>query len=304
MKGWAIPRSMCDHRPPGSDPLARPQGCRHQAFTLVELLVVIAIIGVLFSLVLPAINQAKENARKAQCINHLRQLSLANQMYVDDHGGFLPYNFGVADTLQTIENRTFLNWINNVMTWELDPANTNINWATSGGFSGYLSRSVNIYRCPSDRVLSLIQQKAGWTRRLRSYSMNAMVGNAGKFSKDGSNVNNPHYRQFLKKNEIPNPVDFFVFIEEHPDSINDAYFLNKFYSGEWFDLPASFHNDSAVLTFADGHVESHRWTEPSTKQPNRPDAAGLPLALDENERTDFTWLLERTSLKLESPPTN
>jgi prepilin-type processing-associated H-X9-DG protein len=61
-------------------------------------------------------------------------------------------------------------------------------------------------------------------------------------------------------------------------------------------LPASYHNGAANLAYADGHVESHRWLEVTTRQPARPDAAGLPLSLSANERGDFKWLMERTSL--------
>lgn len=270
---------------------------RPGAFTLIELLVVIAIVGALSSLLLPALHQARENARRAHCINNLRQLAIANKLYLDDHAGKFPYNFGTADTFRTIEEGSFLNWVNNVMTWELDPSNTNLFWASTGGLSPYLARSVQIYQCPSDRVLSAVQRNAGWSHRLRSYSMNAMVGNAGEFSQGNSNVNNPHYLQFLKETHVPDPADFFVFIEEHPDSINDGYFLNKYYSGEWFDLPASYHHGSAVLTYVDGHVESHRWQEPSTMQPNHPDAAALPLPIPETEQRDYSWLMGRTSVK-------
>jgi prepilin-type N-terminal cleavage/methylation domain-containing protein/prepilin-type processing-associated H-X9-DG protein len=63
-----------------------------RGFTLVELLVVIAIIGVLVALLLPAVQAAREAARRTQCKNHLRQLSLAAQNYTDSNGAFPPAN--------------------------------------------------------------------------------------------------------------------------------------------------------------------------------------------------------------------
>jgi prepilin-type N-terminal cleavage/methylation domain-containing protein/prepilin-type processing-associated H-X9-DG protein len=266
------------------------------AFTLIELLVVIAIIAVLASLLLPVLGRAKATAQSAVCLNNGRQLGLAWVLYADDHNGRLAYNLGGDALARGVAQRTNVNWVNNIMTWELDPDNTNVTTITAASLGPY-ARSAGIYRCPSDFVLSRTQKQAGWSARLRSYSMNAMVGDAGELSSSGYNRNNPQYTQFFSLASVPKPVGIFVFLDEHPDSINDGYFVNKAYYPEWIDLPASFHNGAGNFAFADGHSELHRWVDPTTVAPSRPEAVSLPMDLVPSQRTDFRWVLERMSIQ-------
>jgi prepilin-type processing-associated H-X9-DG protein len=261
----------------------------------VELLVVIGVIAVLGSLLLPALAKAKARGQAIFCLNNLKQLDIAWLLYAHDNNDRLAYNLGATEIKQILARQQHFNWANNVLNWELDPDNTNTLLNTDAALGNYLARNPRVFKCPADFVLSTVQRKAGWSERSRSFSMNAMVGNAGQFTTTGSNVNNPSYRQFWKLDDFGSTPDVFVFIEEHPDSINDGYFLNKASSGGWTDLPASYHDGSATLAFADGHMEIHHWLEPGTKPPSRPDAAGLPFPLKPNQRSDFYWLLQRTS---------
>jgi prepilin-type processing-associated H-X9-DG protein len=263
----------------------------------VELLVVIAVIAILAGLLLPALARAKAKGQGISCLSNERQLSLAVIMYADDFADKFPYNLGTAEIKSRADSNEFINWTSPVMTWELETDNTNTALLTHGGIGPYVNRGAGVYRCPSDNVVSDVQAQMGWFRRVRNISMNAMVGDAGEFSSSGENVNNPYYRQFFKITDVSKPTQIFVFIEEHPDSVADGYFLNRYKEYKWNDLPASYHNGAANLTYVDGHAESHKWRSPATKQPATPDGAGLPITLLAGQRGDFYWLMSRTSVE-------
>jgi type II secretory pathway pseudopilin PulG len=284
-------------------PFFKPRNAR-AGFTLVEALVVAGVVGVLASVILPALSSAKGRGYGVVCLNNLRQLSLAWNLYAEDRDGYLPYNYGVSDTYATIANGQLLNWANNVMTWNLQGDNTNATLLAKGGLGPYLSGVTSPFRCPSDRSVSAAQRAAGWSERARTYSMNAMMGYAGGFIKNGGvNINNPKFKQFMKLGEIPDPSGIFVFIEEHPQSINDGYFLNKpdALPPHWYDLPAAYHNGGANLSFADMHIEYRKWLSPGTVYPHEEGAVTLPIAVPLDDTRDYDWLMERTSVQRAGP---
>ena len=276
-------------------------GRGEDGFTLVELLVVVAVIAILAALLLPALAATKSKAHAITCLNNQRQLALAVSLYAGDSNEALPYNTGADEITRWRTLNWYWNWTSSLMDWQVSNTdNTNTALVTMGGIGPYTGRADKLYRCPSDHVVGDLQAQAGWTGRVRSISMNAMVGNAGQYVVGGQNTNNPGYRQFFKLPEIQQPAQIFIFIEEHPDSINDGYFVNHIDSLRWFDLPASYHDGAANLSFADGHLERHKWRSASTRQPAQAEAAILPFpaapqVLGPAERVDFDWLMDRTT---------
>jgi prepilin-type N-terminal cleavage/methylation domain-containing protein/prepilin-type processing-associated H-X9-DG protein len=250
------------------------------AFTLMELLVVIAIIAILAALLLPVLSKSKAKAEAIACNNNINQLSLAWSLYADDNQDRLVNNHGKPETLARRKT-----WANNVEDWGNSDDNTNLIYLTETLFSPYNNRSALIYKCPSDRA------PAANGPRIRSMSMNAMVGDPGELT----NRFNPLYTQFFRLAEISKPSSIFVFLDEHPDTINDGFFVNRLEDYAWGNLPASYHNGAVSLSFADGHTESHRWVLADTMRPPRQGAVGGTIPA--TPTTDFEWLKQRTSVK-------
>ena len=93
------------------------------------------------------------------------------QLYADDNANWIVNNHGVQETLTRREN-----WANNVQDWVDGEDNTNLVYLTGSKLGSYANRSTGIYKCPADREPALNGQ------RIRSMSMNALVGNPGELT--------------------------------------------------------------------------------------------------------------------------
>src|SRR5579872_3960181 len=248
---------------------------RTNAFTLIELLVVIAVITIIAALMLPALGVAKVKAQAIGCLNNTRQLTLAWHLYSTDYNDRVANNYGVSATVTAITSNRLDNWVNNVMTWGAgagveDSSNTNLAWIANGVLGRYVAGAVGTYKCPADNVLSQAQSRAGFTQRNRSLSMNSLFG---LFSEELSDTaagglnwgSQQQYRQYLKQGQVPRPFKTWLFIDEHPDTINDGSLVNYPMMDYWQDIPASSHNGGCGFSFADGHSEMKKWLSSTSK---------------------------------------
>jgi len=267
-------------------------GNQTSGFTLIELLVVIAIIAVQAGLLVPALGRAKQKAQGIHCLNNMRQLSLAWMMYSDDNGGRLVPNYGGYSSGL---NKDAPNWAAGWMDYKSNVENFDLRLLVDNRadpYSGYLGdylKNPAVFKCPGDKTR--VKVFGRWIPRFRSVSMNAfMNGNWARL--------NPRGVEFRKADHIVRPSDKYVFIIEHPDSIDNSVFHIGRYAPTPAELirwnyPFGSHGGADTVTMADGSAQVKKWQDPRTV-PEVKNVSDLPI-LSQTNNVDLQWLQDTST---------
>jgi prepilin-type processing-associated H-X9-DG protein len=263
---------------------------------LIELLVVIAIIAILAALLLPALARAKQKAQAVQCMNNTKQMVLAWQMYANDNRDYLAVN---NDGFHS-DNAFPVSWAAGVLGWTVDTANTNVVYLNSDQYAllgPYVAKNTKIFWCPTDNYLSSAQHAMGWAHRIRSVSMDAAIGDGSKYTGFSWSSGPPKFWWAKKMTDLnaPGPSMSWLFIDEHPDSIDDCIlYTNPYFTsgnGQFTELPSNDHAGACGVGFADGHAEIHKWVDSLSLYPV---SYITRNQVSVSNSRDLAWMSQRT----------
>ncbi|MFI4875300.1 MAG: DUF1559 domain-containing protein [Blastopirellula sp. JB062] len=246
---------------------------RH-AFTLVELLVVIAIIGVLIALLLPAVQQAREAARRLQCQSHMKQFGLAMHNYHDTYRvlppSYIDNNPEQNSGIDTSENLNGLGWGTLLLPFVEQSAlhdqigvetnNFTQNWLDSNGDGtaavndaiAAAKIAVPLFQCPTDTSDGINPKKSNFGTS--NYLVNAGTGGGSPYGVSAEGVRNGVFFASSKKRlaDITDGTSNTIFISERTtedDKVGSCRGSNCLWEGGLWIGPRKY---SSVLSIASG----------------------------------------------------
>jgi prepilin-type N-terminal cleavage/methylation domain-containing protein/prepilin-type processing-associated H-X9-DG protein len=222
---------------------------RKTGFTLIELLVVIAIIAILMAILMPALNRAKEQGKRAACLSNLKQLQLAWLMYNDENNGLIVNGAGGVDRSN---EKAWVGkcWDDSYASGVIADEDLQIEQIKEGALYPYI-RDPGMYECPTgtrgEKLTYAAMDAANGLSRTGTVSggKSVRVGKTVLWLKRASDIISPGaaYRM--------------IFIDEGwvtPDS-----YATHYQQATWWDDAPVRHGDGTNCSFADDHVEYHKW---------------------------------------------
>ncbi len=217
-------------------------GQTYDGFTLIELLVVIAIIAILMAMLMPVLNRAKEQGKRATCLHNLKQLTLAWILYADYNDDKLVN----GDTGEYSIHSNETPWV--LKDWDRNMTLTQKRNAILNGALYAYCKTEKLYRCPTVRIQEQI---------LRTYSVVDSM-NCKNWSDMGAVM-------LKKRLDIQEPAYRFVFLDDGGAGYAHMGGWTVYVREErWWDPPPIRHGDGTTFSFADGHSDYVKWKDPRT----------------------------------------